>query len=56
MDDDLVTRREEGYVKGVGWRVIRNIYKKRDSLGIYLEGYYFRHSRTFWKRGIKGFM
>ncbi len=47
MDDDLVTRKEEGYVKGVGWRIIRDIYKKRDSLGIYLEGYYFRHSRGF---------
>jgi hypothetical protein len=41
VDDDLVTRKEEGYVKGVGLRIIRDIYKKRDSLGIYLEGYYF---------------
>jgi len=53
VDDDLVTRREEGYVKGVGWRVIRNIYKKRDSIGIYWEGYYLRHSRTLFEDGYQ---
>ncbi len=53
MDDDLVTRKEEGYVKGVGRRIIRDIYKKRDSLGIYLEGYYFRHSRTLLEEGYQ---
>jgi len=53
VDDDLVTRKEEGYVKGVGLRIIRDIYKKRDSLGIYLEGYYFRHSRTLLEEGYQ---
>lgn len=47
MDDNLVTRREEGLVKDVGWRAIRDIYRKRKSEGVYLEGYYFRHSRGF---------
>jgi hypothetical protein len=53
VDDDLVTHKEEGYVKGVGWRVVRDIYKKRDSIGIYLEGYYLRHSRTLFEEGCQ---
>jgi hypothetical protein len=53
VDDYLVTRREEGYVKGVGWRVVKDIYKKRDSIGIYLEEYYLRHSRTPFEEGYQ---
>jgi hypothetical protein len=44
---------EGGYIKGVGWRVVRDIYKKRDSIGIYLEGYYLRHSRTLFEEGYQ---